>query len=79
MRWEAGQRFVDRVRFSIVDEQKYRAFKQKLFKTKKHCQEQIKFIDPYNISVMHSKYGKIYYPFYNLSAQMGGGQSQSLQ
>lgn len=69
MRWKAGQKFVDKVRFSIINEQKYRKFRKRI---------RIAFgkedaINPLNISATHSKYGKIYYPLYDLNTPMGGG------
>lgn len=71
MRWEIGQKFVDKVRFSIINEQKYREFRKRI---------RIAFgkedaINPLNISAIHSKYGKIYYPLYNLydTERKGGG------
>lgn len=78
MRWEIGQKFVDKVRFSIINEQKYREFRKRI---------RIAFgkedaINPLNISAIHSKYGKIYYPLYTLydtERKGGGGGFEYLQ
>lgn len=69
MKWKAGQKFVDKVRFSIINEQKYREFRKRI----RMAFGKEDAINPLNISAIHSKYGKIYYPLYNLYAPMEEG------
>ena len=70
MKWNAGQDFIDRLRFSVMDRQKYKAFKQRI----RIAFGRADSLNPFDIHATHSIYGKIYYPYYNLSAQMGGGE-----
>lgn len=64
MKWKVGQDFIDRLRFSVIDKQKYKALK-KGFRIA-FGKELYSSLDPFSVSTTHNQYGKIYYPIYNL-------------
>ena len=70
MKWKAGQDFIDRMRFSVMNKQKYKAFKRRI---RIALGDESTLLDPYDISTTHKQYGKIYYPYYNLSVHHNGG------
>ena len=72
MRWQAAQDLIDKLRFSIMDEAKYRAFKKRLRQAFGY-EDIYKDLKPINYAE-HKFHGKIYYPFYNLYHPMGGSE-----
>ena len=70
MKWKAGQDFIDRMRFSVMNKQKYKAFKRRI---RIALGDESTLLDPFDISTTHKQYGKIYYPYYNLSVHHNGG------
>lgn len=70
MKYKVGQDFIDKLRFSVINKQKYKALKKRI---RIALGKENAFDIPNNISTNHSQYGKIYYPYYNLSVHHNGG------
>lgn len=71
MKWQLGQDFIDKLRFSVINKQKYKTFRKGIRIA--FGKESYSPLDPFDISTAHSQYGKIYYPYYNLSVHHSGG------